>query len=84
MTTEVITIDILPGQNGAAPLVRASATLWKNFGEIAAADMLVGNTLAGNTDAAMVARAMLQSAAYLFAQGQPVQFGPEIPREVLR
>ncbi len=84
MTTEVITIDIIPGQNGAAPTVRASATLWQNFGEIAAADMLVGDKLSANTDPAMVARAMLQAAAYLFAQGQPVQFGREIPLEVLR
>jgi hypothetical protein len=35
-------------------------------------------------DAALVARTMLQSAAYLFTQGQPVQFGAEVPREVLK
>ena len=40
--------------------------------------------LTANTDAAMVARAMLASAAYLFAQGQPVAFGPEVPLEVLK
>jgi hypothetical protein len=40
--------------------------------------------LTGNTDAAMVARAMLASAAYLFAQGQPVAFGQEVPRELLK
>ncbi len=43
-----------------------------------------GAPVTSDTDAAMVARTMLQSAAYLFAQGQPVQFGPEVPREVLR
>ena len=43
-----------------------------------------GAPVTSDTDAAMVARTMLQSAAYLFAQGQPGQFGPEVPREVLR
>lgn len=43
-----------------------------------------GASVTDDTDAAMVARAMLQSAAYMFAQGQPVAFGPEIPNEVLR
>jgi hypothetical protein len=43
-----------------------------------------GASVTDDTDAAMVARAMLQSAAYMFAQGQPVAFGPEIPSEVLR
>lgn len=43
-----------------------------------------GASVTDDTDAAMVARAMLQSAAYMFAQGQPVSFGPEIPNEVLR
>ncbi|MBQ0917227.1 hypothetical protein KBW71_02120 [Hydrogenophaga aromaticivorans] len=33
---------------------------------------------------ALVARVMLQAAAYLFAHGQAVEFGEEVPREVLR
>ena len=37
-----------------------------------------------DSDAALVARCMLSSAAYLFTQGQPVKFGPEVPLEVLR
>lgn len=43
-----------------------------------------GAPVTGDTDVALVARVMLQAAAYLYAQGQPVQFGPEVPREVLR
>ena len=38
----------------------------------------------GNSDSALVAKVMLQSAAYLFAQGQPVRFGREVPLEVLK
>lgn len=36
------------------------------------------------SDEALVARAMLQAAAYLFTQGQPVEFGPEVPRDLLK
>jgi hypothetical protein len=36
------------------------------------------------SDSALVARVMLQAAAYLFAQGQAVEFGPEVPRGVLK
>lgn len=43
-----------------------------------------GGSVTDNTDEAAVVRAMLQSAAYMFTQGQPVKFGPEIPLEVLR
>lgn len=43
-----------------------------------------GAPVDGDTDAALVARVMLQAAAYLFAQGQPVQFGPEIPKGALK
>ena len=70
--TTTITLDIVPGQAGNPPTVHASAP----FGADAA--------ITANTDAALVARTMLQAAAYLFAQGQPVAFGPEIPREVLK
>lgn len=80
--THVITIDIIPGEAGKPPTVRASASKWEDWGEVVAADS--ASILMDNTDEAMVARAMLQSAAYLFAQGQPVEFGPEIPREVLK
>jgi hypothetical protein len=45
---------------------------------------LDGAPVTTNTDEALVARAMLQASAYLFAQGQAVQFGHEVPREVLR
>lgn len=82
MTTDVITIDIVPGLAGMPPTVRASASKWENFGEVPASSP--DGSLTANTDTAMVARAMLQAAAYLFAQGQPVQFGAEIPREVLK
>jgi len=43
-----------------------------------------GAKLLANTDEALVARAMLQAAAYLFAQGQTVEFGSEIPRDLLK
>lgn len=43
-----------------------------------------GAPVTADTDTAMVARAMLQAAAYLFAQGQAVRFGDEVPLEVLR
>jgi len=73
----MITIDILPGCNGKPPTIRASAI-------DGTAAQLVRAALNSNTDEAMVARTMLSSAAFLFAKGQPVEFGPEIPREVLR
>lgn len=72
-TGQRIAIDILPGRPGEPPTVRVSTE--KNM-ELTA--------LTDNSDTAMVGRAMLQSAAYLFAQGQPVQFGPEVPLEALR
>jgi hypothetical protein len=40
--------------------------------------------LTANTDEALVARAALTAMAYLFTQGQPVEFGHEIPRELLK
>jgi hypothetical protein len=73
----LITIDIVPGLSGEPPMVRASA----HTGGMA---HMAGNTIMGDSNTAMVARAMLQSAAYLFAQGQPVKFGPEVPLEVLK
>jgi hypothetical protein len=36
------------------------------------------------SDEALVARTMLQAAAYLFAQGQPVEFGAEVSRDLLK
>jgi hypothetical protein len=73
----MITIDIIPGRDGQPPMIRASSTSGP-------AAQFVVDALNSNTDEAMVARTMLSSAAYLFAKGQPVEFGPEIPREVLR
>jgi hypothetical protein len=40
--------------------------------------------LTANTDEALVARTALTAMAYLFTQGQPVEFGHEIPRELLK
>ena len=37
----------------------------------------------GDSDAALVARVLLVSASYVFAQGQPVRFGPEVPPDCL-
>jgi hypothetical protein len=36
------------------------------------------------SDEALVAHTMLQAAAYLFAQGQPVEFGAEVSRDLLK
>ena len=76
----MITIDIIPGRDGQPPMVRASASTDGSLSP----QRMVGNAINADTDEAMVARTMLSSAAYLFAKGQPVDFGPEIPREVLR
>jgi hypothetical protein len=38
----------------------------------------------GDSDSALVSKAMLQSAAYMFAKGLPVRFGREVPVEVLK
>lgn len=67
-----ISLHITPGDTGAPPIVRAEV-LNQSTTEIM-----------GTSDTAMVARAMLQSAAYLFAQGQPVQFGAEVPVDALK
>lgn len=64
-----ITLEVCPQAAGQPPLVRCTPG---------------AEALQADTDAALVARAMLQSAAYLFAQGQPVQFGPEIPKGCLK
>jgi hypothetical protein len=78
MTTQpLITIDICPGAAGQPPMVRLSAQTDNH-------PNMVGGVIKGGSDTAMVARAMLTSAAYLFAQGQPVKFGPEVPLEVLK
>jgi hypothetical protein len=76
-TAPLITIDIVPGLSGEPPMIRASSSTSPNNEHISAA-------ITGDSDTAMVARTMLGSAAYLFAQGQPVKFGPEVPLEVLR
>lgn len=76
-TTPMITIDIVPGMAGEPPTVRASA--YRDGHESVAS-----NAIMGDSDTAMVARAMLSSAAYLFAQGQPVKFGPEVPVVALK
>lgn len=73
----MITLDILPGREGQPPMVRASTP--NGFDDGATQDAITAKT-----DVAMVAAAMLQAAAYMFAKGQPVAFGPEIPREVLK
>lgn len=65
--TQAITLTILPGSPGVAPMVRHD-----------------GASVLSDSDAALVARVMLKSAAYLFTQGQAVQFGREVPHEALR
>jgi hypothetical protein len=69
MNPPIITLEICPQRPGQPPLVRCTPG---------------AEALRADTDAALVARAMLQAAAYLFAQGQPVAFGPEIPLEALK
>jgi hypothetical protein len=73
----LISIDIVPGLAGEPPMVRLSAQTDNH-------PNMVGGVIKGPSDTALVGRAMLQAAAYLFAQGQPVAFGPEVPREVLK
>jgi hypothetical protein len=68
----VIHISIDDEQAGTAPLVTVQR----------GAEHL--HPAARACDAALVARVMLQSAAYLFAQGQPVRFGKEVPLECLK
>lgn len=70
MTDHPIIITIFPGRDGDQPMVRV--------------DVAENSSVTDFTNTALVARAMLNSAAYLFAQGQAVQFGPEVPLEVLR
>jgi hypothetical protein len=73
MSAPFISLHICPGASGAPPVVRAEV-----LGHAKTIEIM------GGSDTAMVARAMLQSAAYLFAQGQPVQFGAEVPVEALK
>jgi hypothetical protein len=73
MQSPFISLHICPGPAGAPPVVRAEV-----LGHAKTVEIM------GGSDTAMVARAMLQSAAYLFAQGQPVQFGAEVPVEALK
>jgi hypothetical protein len=40
--------------------------------------------LDGPTDIALIARCMLQSAAYQYAAGMPTKFSDEIPADVLK
>ena len=70
---------ITPGAPGRAPTVLGRAVA-EGGATIAFSDAIDDPA----SDAAMVARVMLQSGAYLFAQGQPVEFGAEIPRDVLK
>jgi hypothetical protein len=69
MQSHTITLKICRQGDGKPPQVRTRSSAAK---------------LLANTDEALVARAMLQSAAYLFAQGQPVEFSSEIPRDLLK
>jgi hypothetical protein len=73
-----IELLVIPGNCGDAPMVRACINPHSTQPDA------VAEALKADTDAAMVARAMLTTAAYLFAQGQPVTFGDEIPREILK
>jgi hypothetical protein len=73
MQSPFISLHICPGATGAPPVVHAEV-----LGHAKTIEIM------GGSDTAMVARAMLQSAAYLFAQGQPVQFGAEVPVEALK
>ena len=73
----MFSIDVLPGAEGEPPMVRLNA--FNN-----SKPTLVGGIITGASDTAMVTRAMITSAVYLFAQGQPVKFGPEVPLEVLK
>lgn len=66
-------IDVIPGKDGGPVTIRVDAE--KNT---------VAAALMSNSDTAQVAQAMLTGAVYQFTNGQPVQFGPEVPREVLR
>jgi hypothetical protein len=77
MTT--IDLSIVPSSGAEPPMVRASL-----FPETPGGDRAIAEALKADTDEAMVARAMLSAAAYLFAKGLPVQFGPEIPVELLK
>jgi hypothetical protein len=73
MQTPFSRLQVCPEATGAPPVVPAEVLGHSKTSEIM-----------GGSDTAMVARAMLQSAAYLFAQGQPVQFGAEVPVEALK
>lgn len=73
-----INFTIISGREGKPTLVRMDA----QHGALACTNP--GQVLMGESDAACVGRGMLKDAAYMFTQGQPVEFGPEIPREVLR
>jgi len=73
MSQPHISLHIFPGAADQPPIVRAEVHAQRDADEIM-----------GPADTAMVARAMLQSAAYLFAQGQPVQFGSEVPVDALK
>jgi hypothetical protein len=69
MYRPTITLDIVPGAGHWPPVVRCPKG---------------AEELTGNTDEAMVARTALTAMAYLFAEGQPVEFGAEIPRDLLK
>jgi len=69
MPTHTITLEIFHQGDSEPVQVRTSSS---------------GAELLANTDKALVARVMLQSAACLFAQSQRVSFGREIPLELLK
>lgn len=70
-----ITLHILPGSHqGKPPMVRVSTS----------GCLITEAELTGTSDTALAARAALSAMAYLFAQGQPVEFGPEVPLGVLK
>ena len=73
-----IELVVIPGNCGDAPMVRACISPHSDRPDA------VAEALKADTDAAMVARAMLRAAVYQGAQGQPVTFGDEIPREILK
>lgn len=76
-----IYLHIAPSQHGEPTKVTAIALKCKLPAD---GDSSISEAIIADTDTGLVARAMLQSAAYLFAQGQPVSFGQEIPIEVLK
>ena len=72
-TGQRFSIDVIPGKDGEPVTIRVDAE--KNT---------VATALQSKTDTAQVVQARLTGAVYQVTNGQPVNFGPEVPREVLR